>query len=424
MAAEGIPVVVAASTIEPVKPAEAVETKPTLSADAAESLVNQVKHYFGDANLTHDEYMRNAVASDDGWVPMATLARFNRLRELMGIQVPKRFDKKQKMRPKNVDQKYVDLLTETLASGIASDDLLEVKEDKSALRRKEAFVPSDEWFARTVHVKGLPYGKEPVDMIEAMTKFFAQHGKIELVRLRRNPRTKAFKGNVLVQFGTVDEAQSVLEKQLEYEGDKLELALLSAYHDEKKAADEFLQPELQKPGETYPTFEEYCVAHGREVPAAPAKKEKKEAITEANVEVDIPLNTLLKFSGAGEGAELTIDALRAAFKELGAVRFVEYTAGDAEGIIRFREAEVPAIMEANPEGVTVGETKLSLSALTEEELSAFGERAKASIIASAQEKKSGNGGHRGGRKGGRGGFKRSGNQRSGGSQHQAKRFKS
>ncbi|KAJ2432576.1 hypothetical protein GGF42_009559, partial [Coemansia sp. RSA 2424] len=268
---EGIPEVVAAPKAQV---AVAATEDVALDSKVAQKVVSQVKHYFSDANLNHDVFMRKGVSENDGWVQFSTLIRFNKLRQLVGVPIDakdsddskknsgKRGAKGASARPAPIAQKFVDLLAATVKAGVSAEDAVEVNE--TAIRRKDAYVESDAWFSRTVHVKGLPYGEERAGEIEELTAFFAQHGDVALLRLRRNPKTKAFKGNVLVEFASAEQAEAVAKMEdLVFEGHKLAPALLSAYHDEKMATGDYMHPELRKPGETYKTYEEWCLANGR-----------------------------------------------------------------------------------------------------------------------------------------------------------------
>lgn len=40
------------------------------------------QYYFGDANLSRDKFLKEEIQKDDGWVPVATLLTFNRLKAL------------------------------------------------------------------------------------------------------------------------------------------------------------------------------------------------------------------------------------------------------------------------------------------------------------------------------------------------------
>ncbi|KAJ1850454.1 hypothetical protein LPJ73_003445, partial [Coemansia sp. RSA 2703] len=343
-------------------------------------IVKQVKHYFSDANLNHDKFMRESVSNNSGWIDFKVLARFNRLRQLMGIPVARKQNKgnnrkNQKPAPKvaDVDTQYVTLLGETIKSGITEEDPIEVNEDVTAIKRKEVFVPSDSWFSRTVHVKGLPYGIESPDFIEKLFEYFAGHGNVQLVRMRRNPKTGDFKGNLLVEYATAEEAEEVSKKEdAEYLGNKLEFVMLPAYHDEKVANDEFIQEELRKPGETYQSFEDYCISKGRPVPSA-ANGKNANALKFA----ELAPGCLVKFTGVTD--DIAFDEIKKAFNTVHRVRFLEYTAGSSEGIVRFAEPVAASFIESHPDGQTVGEVTLSVELVDEEGEKAFVERSKAAV---------------------------------------------
>ncbi|KAJ2760290.1 hypothetical protein H4S06_001803 [Coemansia sp. BCRC 34490] len=408
--AEGIPTVVAAAEI---KNNDAAVEQPTLTEETAKKIVTQVKHYFGDANLNHDNYMRKVVGENDGWVDFATLSRFNRLRQLMGIlpaaadEANKKTDrfgrnsnKKQQQRPAPVPEAYVRLLATTVKDGVAETDEIEINEDATALKRKTEFVPSDAWFANTVHVKGLPYGVETSDLIDLLTEHFGKYGDVKLLRLRRNPKTKAFKGNFLVEFAASEDAEKTAKTEdLEYQGSKLEPALLPAYHDEKLAADEFIQPELRKPGGTYPSFEEWCTAHGKVPPALKGDGKKGAAAAQSkSTEIEQIPGVLVRFTGVSGDVEFP--ALKEAFAAVGPVKFVDFEKGSSEGIVRFREPVAAKVIEGNPDGIKIGDdVVLTLVEVDAEAEKAFYERANAATASTRQNnnnKRQGGGGHRGG----------------------------
>ncbi|KAJ2689791.1 hypothetical protein IWW39_001257 [Coemansia spiralis] len=399
--AEGIPQVVAAADMQVDAAANATE-ELSLDSQTAEKVVAQVKHYFSDANLNHDSYMRKGVSMHDGWVPFSNLIRFNKLRQLVGVpedpkteETSSRGSKKDKRGPPPppIAKKYVDLLASVVKDGVTNEDSVEVND--TGIRRKVPYVESGEWFARTVHVKGLPYGEEPAGDAAGLTAFFAQHGEVTLLRLRRNPRTKAFKGNALVEFATVEQAEEVAQMtDLEYSGRPLTVVSLSAYHDVKKAAGEYMHPELRKPGETYLTFEEWCAANGRELPSAngkPRKSKKGKEVEKVETpppppkEIVVVPGVLVKFTGV-EG-EIGVTELKQALSVAGAVKYVDILPGASEGIVRFKEPVATQAIEAHADGLAVegSEVVLKLGAVGKDEEDAFYERAKeASEIATAR----------------------------------------
>ena len=45
-------------------------------------IVRQVEHYFGDYNLPRDKFLKETIQSDDGWVSMEIMLKFQRLSTL------------------------------------------------------------------------------------------------------------------------------------------------------------------------------------------------------------------------------------------------------------------------------------------------------------------------------------------------------
>ncbi|PIA17707.1 hypothetical protein COEREDRAFT_80382 [Coemansia reversa NRRL 1564] len=380
---EGIPDVITSS-----------EAIPKAAPEVTDKVVTQIKHYFSDASLNHDEFLCKGIAKDDGWVSFEVLARFNRLRQLMGLPDTSRAGKGNKKSQAVPVKDVIAQLSTIVKEGIKEDDPLEIKEDNTAIRRKEAYTPSDEWFSNTVHVKGLPYGKEWSGMIDKLTEFFNKKGEVVLLRLRRNPKSKAFKGNLLVEYATKDQAEATAkDDELVFEENKLETTMLPAYHDEKLAADEFIQPELRKPGASYPTFEEWCVAHGREPPAPLQNDKTKNKPAEKEPEFEVVPGVLVQFTGVND--DISIPQLKEAFGALGDVKFVEHEKDEENGIVRFKEPVPKDFAEKNPE-LKIGDAVLKLKLVEGEEEKAFFERARqASVNARANKRTSHhNGGNR------------------------------
>ncbi|KAJ2448835.1 hypothetical protein EV183_005229 [Coemansia sp. RSA 2336] len=365
------------------------EVLSSFSDEITQKVVGQVKHYLSDANLNHDTYMRKTIEENDGWVPVAALARFNRLRQLMELPFDDKKASKKKQALPPVPVHMVRLLGSSIKQAIGEDDEIEVKEDASAIRRKVAYVPTEDWFERTVHFKGLDYGVESPDLIDELTAYLneaVEGDDVLLVRLRRNPRTKQFKGNVLVEFKTLEQAEQASKREdLEFKGKKLEPAMLPAYHDGKLAADEFIQPEMRKPGASYPTYEEWCAAHGRQ--ARPEKRKPEEPEEPADPK------SLVRFTGV-EGSP-SIKEIKEALAQLGKVRFVEYEADASEGIARF-DSPLADELEALP-AVQLNDVSLQFAAVDQDTANAFFERAKEAASSSRGKKRPGRGGRGRGR---------------------------
>ncbi len=70
---------------------------------------------------------------------------------------------------------------------------------------------------RTVFVDG--FTVEPTD--DALTKFFSKHGKIKSLHKRNDRKSKQFKGSIMIEFETLDDAKSIIDKKLKYEKQSL-----------------------------------------------------------------------------------------------------------------------------------------------------------------------------------------------------------
>ena len=58
------------------------EPTPASNQELEAKIVRQVEHYFGDYNLPRDKFLKETIQSDDGWVPMETMIKFQRLASL------------------------------------------------------------------------------------------------------------------------------------------------------------------------------------------------------------------------------------------------------------------------------------------------------------------------------------------------------
>jgi hypothetical protein len=147
-------------------------------------ILEQVEFYFGDSNLHGDKFLRAETAKNDGWVEIATIAKFNRMKAFTDVS----------------------LIVEALRQSPA---LLEVNEEGTMVRRKVPLnVDEDALQARTIHVCGLAVDAT----LEALETYFATVGTVKCVRMLKERRK--FNGEVYVEFATVEEAQAALLKSL------------------------------------------------------------------------------------------------------------------------------------------------------------------------------------------------------------------
>ena len=83
-------------------------------------IVQQCEFYFGDVNLRKDGFLRQRIEeSEDGWIAIAVLLTFNRLRALSDDEA-------------------------TIAEALRGSSLLEVSRDDTKVRRRDQKLPEDD----------------------------------------------------------------------------------------------------------------------------------------------------------------------------------------------------------------------------------------------------------------------------------------
>ncbi|KAJ3024372.1 hypothetical protein HKX48_000048 [Thoreauomyces humboldtii] len=183
-------------------------------------ILKQVEYYFGDANLSRDDFLKDIIAKNaDGWVPLRTMMDFNKLRALC--------------KDKDEVAKAVKL----------SKSLMDVSPDGQSIRRvpkkpSGASVPIqrdqvpfknnyDPRHARTIYVKGFP--EDMTNVLDYCTDLFMPLGSYKNTMLRRDRTTNLFKGSVYVEFQKPEDAEAVSKMTLEYEGKPLMILMKAAY---------------------------------------------------------------------------------------------------------------------------------------------------------------------------------------------------
>ncbi|KAG5366145.1 La protein-like protein [Yarrowia sp. B02] len=229
------------------KPEEKTEAKPAEPkeplTDAEKPILKQVEFYFSDTNLPTDKFLWKAVHSNDGWVPIHTIASFKRMQQF-------------------ADPEAEDPLAVIVSALRKSPSLLEVSEDGTKVKRVTPLQApddksKDEANARTVYAKGfLPDDKVPTKDTPAselgapLTReeelalqieiegFFEAFGKIVQVRLRRRTEQQnRFKGSVFAEFEKLEDATKflALDPKPTFQGRELKTMSKPAYCEMKKA---------------------------------------------------------------------------------------------------------------------------------------------------------------------------------------------
>ncbi|SCU88724.1 LADA_0E11738g1_1 [Lachancea dasiensis] len=189
--------------------------------------LKQVEFYFSEFNLPYDKFLRTTAEKNGGWVPISTIATFNRMK---------------KFRP-------VDRVVATLRGS----KILEISEDgENVKRRMPLDLQSDdrrERGNRTVVVMNFDFStkdeqkrseQEKTALQESVEQFFAKLGSISQVRLKKDHR-KNFNGTVVVEFADEKNAQEFAnnygpdKETLSYEGRKLDVVSKKQYDQQREA---------------------------------------------------------------------------------------------------------------------------------------------------------------------------------------------
>lgn len=261
-------------------------------------IIRQIEYYFGDINLPRDTFLLQEIKEDDGWVPLQTMTKFNRLSQLS-----------------------TDISVLATAIRKSTSGLMEVSEDGLKIRRSpdHPLPPYDkERFAeiksRSIYAKGFPLDAELDDLIE----FFERAGKTEQVQMRKN-KDKSFKGSCFVVYSSEDSAKKFLamEETAKY-GDTELIRLLKGDYFKKK----------------------YEEAKQKKIEAAKLKQEQREkfiqeqkAEKKENLQDRITSGAVLHISNIPD--DVTFEELKALFQDHGKVAWAEFQKGDKEGNLRF-----------------------------------------------------------------------------------------
>ncbi|EEB05197.1 hypothetical protein SJAG_00195 [Schizosaccharomyces japonicus yFS275] len=202
--------------------ASKTEAAPTVATQEAVppseeelEILKQVEFYFSDSNFPQDKFLWTTAQKNNGWVPIAVIAAFKRMKRFQPLE------------------KVVGALRK-------SKELLEVDEKGENVRRKVPLLPPTKTGAgpileRSVYAKG--FGEETATTQFDVEKLFeSQSEAVASVRLRRAD-DNAFKGSVFVEFKTADAMNAFLEKvkvtPLQWNGQDLTIMSKKAYVDMK-----------------------------------------------------------------------------------------------------------------------------------------------------------------------------------------------
>ncbi|KAG2437798.1 hypothetical protein HXX76_005418 [Chlamydomonas incerta] len=196
----------------------------TLTDAVKAKVVRQIEFYFSDSNLPKDKFLKERIAEDpNGFVQLNVICAFQRMRDLLGIK---------SQTPGTVPADKL----QQVAEALAGSESLEVDESNTKVKRKQPLAPEAE-IAKAVDARSLYARPFPMDAtVDTITELFNAHGAVNCVRMRRHVRSKMFKGSVFVEFGSLEEAEKVLAKAVEFAGATLRLQKKNDYLEGKRKA--------------------------------------------------------------------------------------------------------------------------------------------------------------------------------------------
>lgn len=195
--------------------------------DITKECLKQVEFYFSEFNFPYDKFLRTMAEKNDGWVPISSIATFNRMKKYRPIE------------------KVVEILR--------TSKILEVSEDGENVKRRVPLVLNKDKEAifeqnkRTLAIMNIPHEnvESLSDLQHSLEEFFNKLGEVNQLRLIR-VSGKKFKGTALVEFKTLEICQDVLntyagakddesKEVLSFEGAKLDVLTKKQYNMQREA---------------------------------------------------------------------------------------------------------------------------------------------------------------------------------------------
>ncbi|XP_073401933.1 lupus La protein [Dendrobates tinctorius] len=265
--------------------------------DLDAKICEQIEYYFGDHNLPRDKFLKEQITLDDGWVPLQTMIKFNRLSKLT-----KDFGK----------------ILEALKK--SKSGLLEIDEEKSKIRRSpEKPLPevTEEYKnaikTRSVYIKGFQLDTS----LDDIKQWLEGKAPIENIQMRRTLQ-KTFKGSIFVVFETEEASKKFLEnRDLKFKDSDMIILSKDEYFAKKNEERKHKHSEAKAKSKQK---------------KADAQKQAEEAEMKS---LDEQIGCLLKFSGELDNMTSRED-VHALFQTHGEVKWIDFSRGAKEGIVLFK----------------------------------------------------------------------------------------
>lgn len=275
--------------------------------DLDTKICQQIEYYFGDHNLPRDKFLKEQISLDDGWVPLETMVKFNRLNKLT-----------------------TDFNKILQALKQSKTGLLQVDEEKTKIRRspdKPLPEATEEYKnamkSKSVYIKGF----QPDTTLDEIKEWLKNKGTIENIQMRRSLQ-KTFKGSIFIVFETEEDAKKFLENR-DFKFKDSDMIILSK--------DEY----FAKKNEERKHRQSEAKAKSKQ-DKADAQKQAEEAEMKS---LEEQTGCLLKFSGELDNMTSRED-IHALFQSHGEINWIDFSRGAKEGIILFKSNAKEALEKA------------------------------------------------------------------------------
>lgn len=294
------------------------------------SIRKQLEFYFSESNLRKDKFLRDAIKKDsEGWVPISVLITFNKLKKL------------------STD-------VEEIAAAVKDSEEISVSEDGSKLKRVCDIPVEDTSKERTLYAKGYPID-DPDVTIESVSAQFAEHGEVLMTRLRKDPRTKGFKGSAFIEFKDAASVASAVkacnneDKTVSLQWKDTPLLCVMELTDwlTRKEAKRVKRKEGKKRGTSGDDLEENG---GKK--AKIAADEDASSSAKKDEPLEYTKGLIIKVDDVPSGTSLY--EIKDCFKAIGEVKFVEFSEGSSTAWIRVADiASSVAVVTALEKGLKI-----------------------------------------------------------------------
>lgn len=159
---------------------QSARQEPVQSESFLKRVLKQLEFYFSDANLRRDAFLRRKIQEGNGYVELATILQFNRIRNLRCFS------------------------TSQLVQVIRKSEMLVLNESKTKVARDEVKAPIEKAdpLPRTIYVEGLPVTVNR----DILNLYLAKYGRVCYVDLPCHGRTREPLGFCFVEYASEQEA--------------------------------------------------------------------------------------------------------------------------------------------------------------------------------------------------------------------------